>query len=30
VGLDRISFHFTKHGYGDLITMIGTLNSYLD
>ena len=28
VDLDRIAFTFTKHGYGDLIKMIGVLNSY--
>lgn len=26
---ERISFNFTKHGYGDLIRMIGVLNSYV-
>ena len=26
---ERISFKFTKHGYGDLIKMIGVLNSYV-
>ncbi len=30
VDLDRISFAFTKHGYGDLLRMIGVLNSYVD
>ena len=28
--LDRISFDFTKHGYGDLIAMIGEINTWLD
>jgi len=27
--LERITFEFTKHGYGDLISMIGVLNSYV-
>jgi uncharacterized protein (TIGR00730 family) len=27
--LERISFEFTKHGYGDIIRMIGILNSYV-
>jgi uncharacterized protein (TIGR00730 family) len=27
--LERITFEFTKHGYGDLIKMIGVLNSYV-
>ena len=27
---ERITFDFTKHGYGDLIKMIGDLNSYVD
>jgi len=27
--LQRITFEFTKHGYGDLIKMIGVLNSYV-
>ncbi len=29
VDLQRITFEFTKHGYGDLIKMIGVLNSYV-
>lgn len=28
--LDRIAFDFTKHGYGDLIAMIGDINSWID
>jgi len=28
--LERISFDFTKHGYGDLISMIGDINAWLD
>jgi uncharacterized protein (TIGR00730 family) len=27
--LERITFKFTKHGYGDLIKLIGVLNSYV-
>lgn len=27
---ERIVFDFTKHGYGDIIRMIGDLNSYVD
>jgi uncharacterized protein (TIGR00730 family) len=27
--LDRIAFNFTKHGYGDIIRLIGDLNSYV-
>ena len=30
VELERISFEFTKHGYGDLIKLIGVLNSYVN
>jgi uncharacterized protein (TIGR00730 family) len=29
LSLDRISFKFTKRGYGDLIKLIGVLNSYV-
>ena len=29
LGLERISFKFTKRGYGDLIKLIGVLNSYV-
>lgn len=28
--LERIAFAFTKHGYGDVIAMIGEINSWLD
>ncbi len=28
--LPRIAFHFTKHGYGDLIAMIGDLNDSVE
>jgi uncharacterized protein (TIGR00730 family) len=28
VGLARIGFDFTKHGYGDIIAMIGDINSW--
>lgn len=28
--LDRLAFDFTKHGYGDLISMIGDINSWVD
>ncbi len=28
VDLDRIAFDFTKHGYGDLIAMIGDINQW--
>ncbi len=27
--LERIAFNFTKHGYGDIIRLIGELNSYV-
>jgi uncharacterized protein (TIGR00730 family) len=27
--LDRLAFDFTKHGYGDLIAMIGDINSWV-
>ena len=30
VELDRVAFDFTKHGYGDLIAMIGRINNWLD
>ena len=30
VDLDRIAFDFTRHGYGDLISMIGDVNSWID
>jgi hypothetical protein len=30
VDLDRISFTFSKRGYGSLMKMIRTLNSYVD
>jgi uncharacterized protein (TIGR00730 family) len=28
--LDRIAFDFTKHGYGELIAVIGDINAWLD
>jgi len=30
VELERITFAFTRHGYGDLIKLIGVLNSYVN
>ena len=27
--LERIAFHFTRHGYGDIIRLIGDINSYV-
>ena len=30
VDLARIAFDFTRHGYGDLISMIGDVNSWID
>ncbi len=27
--LERIAFHFTRHGYDDIIRLIGDINSYV-